>query len=153
MPGAKDKTAPTTAKGRYQMFSDWLKAEKGVTIPAEHLQHAVRNYGAFQRSDVNREANSTTASTRQEERAQRQAATAERKAAAEAKAAERAARKSDREKAAIERLKGEAAKTTATTASAPAKTASKRGDNLKAPAKATKATKAPAKKASKPSLF
>lgn len=50
---------------KYELFSAWLaeQNERYAEIPPDHLQVAVRSYGAFQKSDVNRAANAERAST------------------------------------------------------------------------------------------
>lgn len=142
-PTTTPAAAETTEEGdaRYTLYSRWLQTEKGVTVEPYSLQVAVRNYGAFQRSDMNKQANAASKESRATARAERDKNVSARKEAAAKKTAAREARRAEREKAATKKTPA-AAKETATTKSAPSKAAAKKT----APTKATKATKAPAKK-------
>lgn len=107
------------ASDRYTLYAEYLLEAKGYDVDPAALQVAVQNYGAFQRSDVNKEYNSARIEENAEERAARQERSAEKKEAAEAKRVEREEKRAEREAAAIERAAKKSAN--AAKASAPAK--------------------------------
>ena len=65
---------------RYEMYSDWLRENKGIDLEPQALQDCMSNYHEFQRSPINVEYNA-------ERRALREAEDAERKARREAREA------------------------------------------------------------------
>lgn len=125
-----------TASPRYLLFAEWLREEKGLDCDPLTLEIAQKNYGAFQRSDVNRENNIRLAEEREQ-------AIAERKAAREKAAAEREEKRAAAEKAKEEKAAAKAAEPKATPATTT--TAAKRAAAAKKAAPA-----APAKTVGKP---
>lgn len=128
-----------TASPRYLLFAEWLRDEKGLDCDPLTLEIAQKNYGAFQRSEVNRSNNVRLAEEREQ-------AIAERKAAREAAAKEReekreAAQKAREEKEAAAKAREAGAPTTG----AATTTATKRAAAAKKAAPA-----APAKTVGKP---
>jgi hypothetical protein len=60
-----EKLAP-----KYELYSQWLEEEHELIVPADHLQIALRHYGSFQKSDINKAANAERAEARATEKAE-----------------------------------------------------------------------------------
>lgn len=128
-----------TASPRYLLFAEWLRDEKGLDCDPLTLEIAQKNYGAFQRSEVNRSNNVRLAEEREQ-------AIAERKAAREAAAKEREEKRAAAQKAREEKeAAAKAREAGAPTTGAATTTATKRAAAAKKAAPA-----APAKTVGKP---
>jgi len=137
---------------RYELFKQYLVEqvdEKFAEIPPDHLQIAIRNYGAFQRSDMNRQANEERKAGNAEEREERarkaeerRQAAAEKREVAEARRAEREAAKAAKAEAkAAEPAKATKAAKASKSTPAPVADPTATPASAPAPAKAAKATK------------
>lgn len=82
---------------RYILFAEWLEEELGLELDPLTLEIGQKNYGKFQRSDLNRENNIRLRQEKEEERAKRQEAAEQRRQAAAEK--REAAQKAREEKA------------------------------------------------------
>lgn len=92
-PEVEETEEEMEASPRYVLYSEWLQEEKGFEVDPLALEIAVKNYGEFQRSDVNREANQEARKANAEAREARKVAAAEKKAEAERKRQEAESKK------------------------------------------------------------
>jgi hypothetical protein len=103
-PAGDEITQDMEASPRYILFAEWLKEERGLDCDPLTLEIAQKNYGAFQRSDVNRannvrlaEERAAAIQAREEEREQKAKEREEKRAAAEKAREEKAAAAKARE--------------------------------------------------------
>jgi hypothetical protein len=138
-PETTEEEEEMTASPRYLLFAEWLREEKGLDCDPLTLEIAQKNYGAFQRSEVNRNNNVRLAEEREK-------AIQERKAERERKAQEREEKRAAAEQARKEKAEADKAREAgAPTTGAATTTATKRAAAAKKAAPA-----APAKTVGKP---
>lgn len=66
---------------RYEMYSDWLRDEKGIELDPQALQDCMTNYHEFQRSETNVTYNAERRALREQEAEERRARREAREAA------------------------------------------------------------------------
>ena len=66
---------------RYEMYSDWLRDEKGIELDPQALQDCMTNYHEFQRSEINVNYNAERRALREQEAEERRARREAREAA------------------------------------------------------------------------
>jgi hypothetical protein len=82
MPGKSRTLLVEKLSPHYERYAQWLEEEHEITVPADHLQVALRHYAAYQKSDFNKAAKEEERTAREKESAKAKATTKKRSRAA-----------------------------------------------------------------------